>query len=143
MPKRQASSRLPDLPPLLRLGMVVAAFAPLVAVGIYTWHFNGRPLSPNPSEWGQFGDFLGGALGWVLSLVTLTAVYATYLKQRESDTAQREHASKSILLLQQQNDLLSTQLAHATRDGFDNKLAGLIRQLVHSVLVCRRESERA
>lgn len=46
--------------------LALLALAPLA---IYVYHFHHLPISSNPIEWGNFGDFIGGVMNPILALV--------------------------------------------------------------------------
>ncbi|MGG6101226.1 MULTISPECIES: hypothetical protein [Pantoea] len=55
----------------------------LIAIGVYAIHFAHYSLSDNPADWGVLGDYFGGLLNPIISLVTVMLVLKTYLAQRE------------------------------------------------------------
>lgn len=57
------------------IGLIAIVFTP------YVWMFWGAKLSPNPSDWGVFGDYCGVGLG----VLSAYLVYITYREQRKSD----------------------------------------------------------
>jgi hypothetical protein len=60
-------SLLPAL--ILPLPIIIA----LICLGVYIFNFPGG-LSGNQADWGTFGDFMGGVLNPIVSLVTLIAL---------------------------------------------------------------------
>jgi hypothetical protein len=73
----------------------VLAFA--VPLGIYISVFASTGLSDNPTNWGVFGDFVGGSINPVLQLLNLwVVVYIAFVLNR-LETA-REHALARPLL---------------------------------------------
>jgi len=60
---------------LLNILLIVFLFSILsllIAVFLYYSHFNaGVGLSNNPTDWGTFGDYLGGVLNPFFGLLTL------------------------------------------------------------------------
>lgn len=60
--------------------LVLAVFAwsiLVVAVCIYGFNFFHQPVSSNPADWGSFGDFFGGTLNPIFSLMSFIALLAT------------------------------------------------------------------
>lgn len=55
----------------------------IIAIGVYAIHFAHYSLSDNPADWGVLGDYFGGLLNPIISLVTVMFVLKTYLAQRE------------------------------------------------------------
>lgn len=67
----------------------------------YTLIFNGG-ISSLHSNWGQFGDFIGGIFGSLLSLFAVILLYSTYILQREE-------LSKTAEALENQNEQMKIQ----------------------------------
>lgn len=59
------------------IGVTVITAIPIV---LYVWNFLGMPLSKNPTDWGVLGDYVGGILNPLLSLVNIIVlIYITTL----------------------------------------------------------------
>lgn len=69
--------------------VAVIIFTPIVIYMITFWH---RSISDQTSDWGTFGDFIGGILNPIISLLTLivTVYIAYYLQRADDDRAKRE-----------------------------------------------------
>jgi len=50
--------------------------------GNYIYKFSGSSISSNPSDWGVLGDYIGGTLNPLISLITLFYLIRTYLSQK-------------------------------------------------------------
>jgi hypothetical protein len=52
--------------------------------GLYFWHFGpgSHGLSQNPSEWAEFGEYLGGTLGGIFGLFAFIGLLITIVRQR-------------------------------------------------------------
>lgn len=78
---------------------VPTALACVVCVGLYIYAFWRQPLSRQPSDWGTFGDYFGGALGVIFGAATVWIIWATYRTQRreliESQKAIRDQLQES------------------------------------------------
>ena len=77
-------------------------------IAVYVWRFNDRPVSDLVTEWGAFGDYVGGLLGALFGFLAFLGVVVTaYLQERRSslDELQRLLASESKLI----DDLLASQ----------------------------------
>lgn len=46
-----------------------------IPVSVYTLNFSSHKLSPNPSDWGVFGDYLGGVMNPLLSILNLYVLW--------------------------------------------------------------------
>lgn len=61
---------------------IILGLITLATVLIYIDTF-GTSLSHNKSEWGSFGDYIGGILGTILTGLTIYLLYVTYSAQKE------------------------------------------------------------
>lgn len=102
------------LPVALRIGLAIAVVAPLLAILMYVLTFHGKNIVPDAGAWGQFGDFLGGTLGWLMSSIALLAIYATYIKEQEA-------------------------VGHALEETFETRLTLHVQLLIQSILGWRAE----
>lgn len=66
----------------LLLSVFAVVLAVIVAVGAYRYTFGGT-LAVNSQEWSNFGGYVGGLFGPLVSFVTLLAVLKTVYMQRE------------------------------------------------------------
>ena len=130
------------LPALMQAGAWLAASAPVVALVAYAVQFRTHELSSTPESWGQFGDYLGGSIGWLIGVITLCAVYATYTKEREAHSDQERHATATIELLRDQNKKLEEQLRQAGQHAFETHVATLVQLLIDSIQACHHNSGR-
>lgn len=76
---------------------------------IYMCNFVGKGMSSNPSDWGVYGDFIGGSINPVLTIVNITAlVYLTYtVSHIEENRAQESiNVQKIITLNQMRHDMV-------------------------------------
>jgi hypothetical protein len=66
--------------------VVAVLAAPLIA---YVSRFSASPLSSNPSDWSDFGNFVGGILNPIVSMLTLgTMIYIARVANRLETQAQ-------------------------------------------------------
>lgn len=80
---------------LLRNIIIVGIICILVPILLFIYNFKGQQLSANISDWGVFGDFMGGILNPILSLLSLALLtYITILLGRKSN----EEAKKLFIL---------------------------------------------
>jgi hypothetical protein len=92
--------RKPSLAPIVTLS--VAALACLaVVVGLYLHHFTGE-FSTDDEQWARFGEYVGGVLGPLYSLLALIGVLWTLQLQRQSieDTQRQQFHNEFFNLLQ-------------------------------------------
>ena len=77
---------------------IVVSF--VIAICAYRLKFGGA-LSDNSSDWSNFGSYMGGIFGPLVSFVTLLAVLKTVYLQRELLDAQREEFDRMNTVQQQ------------------------------------------
>ncbi|HEX7904910.1 MAG TPA: hypothetical protein VF487_13620 [Chitinophagaceae bacterium] len=75
---------------IIRIGSLVVLIAIAAPIYYYVKDFNELPRSANPSDWGTFGDFFGGILNPLISLLTLIvtiiiAVNISRIEKRNHD----------------------------------------------------------
>jgi len=71
---------------LLIIGLTVLFIILFSPILFYFLNFWKNPVSENPSDWGVFGDYIGGVLNPVISLISLVLLgYLTYLISTLSD----------------------------------------------------------
>lgn len=71
-----------------------ALFTVLLLAGIYFEQFHG-PLSTSQGVWGEFGDFLGGALNSLIGLFALFALFMTIVLQTKELESTREELRRA------------------------------------------------
>ena len=62
---------------LLQICWCVTALFVIATIGAYCCNFKGHGWSNNPEQWGQLGDYFGGLLNPIFSLINL--VVLTYI----------------------------------------------------------------
>ena len=101
----------------LLISVFAVTLAVVVAVHLYRSKFGGG-LAITSSEWSNFGGYIGGIFGPLVSSVTLLAVLKTVYMQRELLDVQKTEF-KHMNALQQQT--FDTQLNQMTRAASDAK----------------------
>lgn len=88
-------------------------FCMLIVIGSYIYNFRNNSVSNSPSDWGALGDYFGGVVNPLISLITLFFLIKTYLSQKEelrqsgmAADAQREISQKTAY-----TQLLSTRIS--------------------------------
>lgn len=98
--------------------IVAVILAVFVAVYLYRSTF-GPELAGTSGEWSNFGSYIGGVFGPLISFVTLLAVLKTVYMQRELLDAQKEEFTRMNALQQQTFD---TQLNQMTKAASDSRI---------------------
>ncbi len=94
-----------NTPPII-LGITV--ITALISLLLFFW-FVGKSngFSLDATDWGVFGDYLGGVIGTVVSVATLYFVYLTYSNQTKL-LIQSQFETSFFSLLNHQNNLLNS-----------------------------------
>ncbi|MNF75437.1 hypothetical protein D3C84_575010 [compost metagenome] len=97
----------------------------LISVAIAVWAYRlkfGGVLSDNSADWSNFGSYMGGIFGPLVSFITLLAVLKTVYMQRELLDAQKHEFSElnrvQILSLEKQDE----QVRHAKSESDRSKI---------------------
>lgn len=88
---------------LLLFAVVFVVVSIIVAVVLYRYRFSGT-LAVTSVEWANFGGYIGGVFGPLVSFVTLLAVLKTVYMQRELLDVQK-HEFNQLLKLQRLDSL--------------------------------------
>lgn len=109
--------------------IIILVIAVLACVIVYLLRFSGG-ISYEQEVFGQFGDYLGGVVGTLVSLFSLVYIYKTYRKQVEFSEneitlsyKQQFEASFFSLLQNQRSILLSLTYNEVKGNSFFNKVA--------------------
>lgn len=110
--KAKAKAGRAKIRKLLRLAVNYAVPVVLIAyaltVLVYVGKF-GFSLSTSKSDWGQFGDYLGGVVNPTVSLVTVILLYMTYTTQRSELRAARKAYRRQADELQEANRIATEE----------------------------------
>lgn len=87
----------------------------LAVIGTYIGNFHLSTISDSPADWGVLGDYFGGVLNPLISMITLFFLIKTYLTQKEelkqSESLNREQVRLSQVTVNTQ--LLNTKISAA------------------------------
>ncbi|WP_052961874.1 hypothetical protein [Pseudomonas fluorescens] len=108
----------------------------VIAIWVYRLKFGGV-LSDNSSDWSNFGSYMGGIFGPLVSFVTLLAVLKTVYLQRELLDAQSREFDRMNVIQQQTFDAQITQNSSIAEDAkrkrvtdFQNTVLQLLNQQI-------------
>lgn len=99
---------------ILGLFGIVAGFIILTPVIIYFYHFHGT-ISDNPSEWENFGSYLGGIYGSFLGFISTGLIVWTFQTQMK-DSRLRNQQDTFFKLLDMFRDTVS-EIHHKNQFG--------------------------
>ncbi len=94
---------------------IIASLGLCIVVCSYFMKFTGV-LSSNQSDWGVFGDFIGGTLNPIFSFLSLLAILFTINLQVQELEATRTELKQSRIAQEKQSENFGRQL-----DGLDKK----------------------
>ncbi|WP_152035021.1 hypothetical protein [Pseudomonas ovata] len=104
----------------------------IVVIGAYVIQFHDHEFSLDPSEWGTLGDYFGGLLNPLASLMALYFLIKTYLSQKEELAATKNalqesarqqgisaSAQENLAILQEKSLVASEKLMIAQVTGLE------------------------
>lgn len=94
---------------------IIASLSLCIVICVYFIKFTGV-LSSNQTDWGTFGDFIGGTLNPIFSFLSLLAILFTIHLQVQELEATRTELKQSRIAQEKQSQNFSRQL-----DGLDKK----------------------
>lgn len=109
----------------LGFSVVIVCLAMIIAVLLYRHKFGGD-LAVSSEEWSNFGGYVGGIFGPLISFVTLLAVLKTVYMQRELLDAQQKEFN---LLMDKQDE----QLVHAKSEANRTKVQAYQATLLNAL----------
>ncbi|WCE28797.1 hypothetical protein [Vibrio sp. SCSIO 43137] len=74
----------------------IAAFCIFLVIGIYALQFHTYDFSDDVDHWNQFGGYVGGVLGPLLSFISLVMLIKSLNLQNESNATLREESRLNI-----------------------------------------------
>ncbi|WP_460371624.1 hypothetical protein ACOYXF_08810 [Pseudomonas sp. Tul1A2] len=124
-----ATKRFDALTAFLVFSCVLIVVVLAVAIFAYRYKFGGD-LSANSSDWSNFGSYIGGVFGPLISFVTLLAVLRTVFLQRELLETQRDEFQEMQLLQRDtflsQKEQLRLVAETAEKDQYNRTLDHLL-----------------
>lgn len=115
----------------------------LLAIGVYIYTFGRNGLSPILSDWGTFGDYMGGTIGSVLGFASIVVVCYTFVEQNNSQILQQfESTFFNLLSLQLEIKDSIRGSIDMGREGFSAELIGgvYINELVKYIYIENHQS---
>ncbi len=109
----------------LGVASLVAVAAASVVVFLYFSHFSDA-LSVDQETWGQFGDYVGGILNPLFSVMALFALLYTIRLQADTIDLQAREMKSSTAELRNSAEALRLQNKHNDDARFDSRLFGLL-----------------
>lgn len=124
---------------LLLISVIVVVFVMVGTVVLYRYKFDGG-LSGLSIEWSNFGGFIGGIFGPLISLVTLFAVLKTVYMQRELLDAQ-QHEFKLLMIKQDEEiELARSEANRAKAQAYQTALLNVIANFTSELRIESNEN---
>jgi uncharacterized membrane protein len=89
--------------------IIIAVIMIITILAFYFYNFSGRELSTIHSDWGTFGDYMGGTLNPLLAFLSLIALLTTIQIQSKELRATTTEMSNSSAALQEQSQSIKLQ----------------------------------
>lgn len=116
--------------------LYVAIALLIVTIGFYFFNFN-NGFSTERSDWGTFGDFVGGTLNPLFAFLSLFAIIYTIRIQteeleysREELKATKEELEKSRIAQEEQSQSFKIQNESIKQQAFENTFFQLVNALI-------------
>lgn len=117
---------------LVLFGVLGIAFLISVLItGAYILNFYSHPISDNSGNWGEFGDFLGGALNPVFGFLSVIAILAALVVQSRELKISSAELRNSAKALQAQNLAIEHQSFEQTFFAWLNNYHELLQSTTH------------
>ncbi len=126
--KVKSSIKLQWLNKLIFLAIILF----IVVIGIYFFNFN-NGFSVEKSEWGAFGDFIGGTLNPMFAFLSLIAIIYTIKIQTEELEYTKEELEKSRIAQEKQSKSFQIQNNSIKQQTFENTFFRLLEH--HNSLI--------
>lgn len=111
------------------IAVVVLSIAFLViTIAVYFINFHG-PTSSNAADWGTFGDFIGGTLNPIFSLLALFALLATIALQNHEMELTRTELQRAAAAQERTQKELAEQAHTLKKQKFEDTFFSLLDQL--------------
>lgn len=101
----------------------------LLTIGMYVYTFGGNGLSTILSDWGTFGDYMGGTIGSVLGFASIVVVCYTFIEQNNSQILQQFESTFFNLLS------LQIEIKNSIRGNIDMGRKGYSSELIGDVYI--------
>ncbi|WP_458374779.1 hypothetical protein [Pseudomonas laurylsulfatiphila] len=117
----------------------------LVAISLYLYKFDGG-LSGQSSDWSDFGSYIGGLFGPLVSFITLLAVLKTVYLQRELLDTQRvefeQMQSNQIKAFDSQQDQIKSAAEQTEVDLVERARLAILRMIDRYIQLVEKKQDR-
>lgn len=112
----------------------------VLIVGFYSINIEGS-LSSDTTDWGTFGDYVGGIANPVIALIVLYYVYRTFLSQRQQLKEAREEFRKSREEQEKQTKIQKIETKILIKQQVANFIKPLVEKWENKVEELNKEHE--
>jgi hypothetical protein len=121
--------------------IISAVVVALVVVSLYFYQFRVYPLSIDNTDWGTFGDFVGGTLNPFFAFMAFLALLTTIKIQSNELELTREELAKSSLALESQSESFKIQNDSIKQQNFENTFFNMLN-LHNEIMVALKIKEK-
>lgn len=100
--------------------MIISTIYLTVVVAIYIGFFHDEEISKSASAWGTFGDFIGGTLNPIFSLLALFSLLATIALQSHEMELTREELKRAASAQERTEQELAEQAKILRNQKFED-----------------------
>lgn len=126
--------------------IISAVVVALVVVTSYFYQFGVYPLSIENTDWGTFGDFVGGTLNPFFAFMAFLALLTTIKIQSNELELTREELAKSSLALESQSESFKIQNDSIKQQNFENTFFNMLKlhnEIVDKLILTQVESNHS
>ena len=120
-----------NIPQTKKLICILLVFALLVfffVLGVYIYYFNALSIIKDTATWGTFGDYFGGTLNPIISLLALIGLLYTIHQQAQEMKATREELKQASEQQRKQVEQQSRQSEIFNLQQFESTFFSLLEQ---------------
>lgn len=126
--KVMSKENIPQTKNLICILLVFALLAFFFVLGVYIYYFNALSIIKDTATWGTFGDYFGGTLNPIISLLALIGLLYTIHQQAQEMKATREELKQASEQQRKQVEQQSRQSEIFNLQQFESTFFSLLEQ---------------
>ena len=126
--KVMSKENIPQTKKLICILLVFALLAFFFVLGVYIYYFNALSIIKDTATWGTFGDYFGGTLNPIISLLALIGLLYTIHQQAQEMKATREELKQASEQQRKQVEQQSRQSEIFNLQQFESTFFSLLEQ---------------
>ena len=123
-----SKENIPQTKKLICILLVFALLAFFFVLGVYIYYFNALSIIKDTATWGTFGDYFGGTLNPIISLLALIGLLYTIHQQAQEMKATREELKQASEQQRKQVEQPSRQSEIFNLQQFESTFFSLLEQ---------------